>query len=283
MLENPTQGLTLLDAAHTVVVAGVEQHQPALAAWAPLADGQPRQVAVELCLAPITHGPDTGRCGMEVLLDGWRVGDLPLAMAERYAPYVDDVVSRGGRPAAVGLVARGPRGLEMELLLPDVNVTVEATTALSHVAPAWPQPDPEPRRRTPLLIGAGVLALLLVVGMAVGGRPGGDAPTVASAPTTAPRTSAPEITLPVPTVAPEPTAALREASDPAPTRAPRARARTARPAAPPAVTTTPTPPAEAPETTTPAPSTTTLPGRTALFGPDPDETCDPQDDTCPED
>jgi hypothetical protein len=282
MLENPTQGLSLLDAAHTVVVAGVEQHQPALVAWAPLADGLPRQVAVELCFAPITYGPDTGRCGMEVLLDGWRVGELPLAMAERYAPYVDDLVNRGCRPAAVGLVARGPRGLEMEVLLPDVHVTVEATTALSQVAPAWPQPGPETRNRRPYLIGAGVLALLLVVGMAVGGRSGDDEPTVASAPTTAPRTSAPEITLPVPTVAPEPTVALREASDPAPTRAPRARTQAPRPAAPPAVTTPPTTTTEAPETTTTTPTETTTPGRPGLFQPGPDETCVETDVTCPE-
>lgn len=252
MLENSTQGLTLLDAAHTVVVAGVEHHQPALAAWAPLGDGQPRQVAVELCFAPITWGPDAGRSGMEVLLDGWRVGELPLATAERYAPYVDDVAARGGRAAAVGLVARGPRGLEMELQLPDVNVTAEATTALSHVAPAWPQPGPEPRNHRPYLIGAGVLALLLVVGMAVGGRSGDDTPSVASAPTTTPRTSAPQITLPVPTATPEPTVALREASDPAPTRVPRARTQTpsTTPAPPPVV-----PPAVETTTTTPPPTT----------------------------
>lgn len=232
MLENSTQGLTLLDAARIVVVTGVEHHQPALAAWTPLADGRPRQVAVELCCAPVTHGPDAGHRGIDVLLDGRPVGRLSSTVAERYAHHLDDLAAGGIRPAAVGIVARGPHGLEMELQLPDLAVTTEATTALSHVAPARPRPGPAPRSRRPYLIGAGVLALLLVVGMAVGGGSGGgDEPSVASAPTVAPRTSAPEITLPVPTATPAPTAALREAADPARTRPPRSREQSPRTAA----------------------------------------------------
>lgn len=258
MLENSTQGLTLLDAAHTVVVTGVEHHQPALAAWAPFGDGRPRQVAVELRRTAITHGPDAGRRGMEVLLDGRRVGELPHAMAERYAPFVDDLTAHGGRPAAVGLVARDPRGLEMELQLPDVTGPAEATTALSLVAPGWPQPGPEPRNHRPYLIGAGVLALLLVVGMVVGGRSGGDGTPVAARPTTAPRTTVPEVTLPVPTATAEPTAVVREAADPAPTRAPRPRTQA------PVTTTPPAPPPVAEPTTTAPP--TTSPSRTR--GPD---------------
>ncbi|MHA6780325.1 hypothetical protein ACVGOW_04895 [Pseudonocardia saturnea] len=283
MLENSTQGLTLLDAARTVVVTGVEHHQPALAAWAPLADGRPRQVAAELCPAPVTHGPDTGRCGMDVLLDGWQVGRLPLTVAERYAPYLDDITPAGARPAAVGIVARGPHGLEMELQLPDLAVATEATTALSHVAPAWPAEGPGPRNRTPYLIGAGVLALLVVVAMAVGGRSGEEEPSVASAPTIAPRTNAPEITLPVPTAAPAPTGAFREAADPAPTRAPRSREQApppAAPAEPPAQQLVV--PAEGPETTaptgTPTPTTSRNPG--GLLGDDRDD--EPEPPECPE-
>lgn len=275
MLENSTQGLTLLDAAHTVVVTGVEHHQPALAAWAPFGDGRPRQVAVELRL---THGP--GQRGMEVLLDGRRVGELPQAMAERYAPYVDDLTAHGGRPAAVGVVARDPRGLEMELRLPDLTGPAEATTALSLVAPAWPQPGPEPRNHRPYLIGAGVLALLLVVGMVVGGRSGGDDTVAVARPTTAPRTIAPEITLPVPTATAEPTAEVREAADPAPTRTPRTRAQAPSTTAPP-----PPPSAPAPETTSSAPTetATTTATRRPLF-PNDGEPCvenAAEDTTCP--
>lgn len=283
MLENSTQGLTLLDAARTVVVTGVEHHQPALAPWGPLADGRPRQVAAELCNAAVTHGPDTGRRGLDVLLDGWQVGRLSSTVAERYARYLDDLEAAGARPAAVGIVARGPHGLEMELQLPDLTVATEATTALSHVAPAWPDPQPGPRIRRPYLIGAGVLALLLVVGMVLGGRSGDEEPSVASAPTVAPRTSAPVITLPVPTATPAPTAALREAADPAPTRAPRSREQAPPPAAP---ADSPADaeqrldaPAEGPETTAPSSTpTTTPPSNPDLLG----GAGDPEPPECPE-
>lgn len=279
MLENSAQGLTLLDAARTVVVTGVEHHQPALAAWAPLADGRPRQVAAELCNAPVTHGPDTGRRGIDVLLDGWQVGRLSQAVAERYTPCLDDLQAAGARPAAVGIVARGPHGLEMELQLPDLTVATEATTALSHVAPAWPDEGTGPRSRRPYLIGAGVLALLLVVGMAIGGRSGEEEPSVASAPAPPPRTNAPEITLPVPTANPAPTGALREAADPAPTRAPRSReeAPPPAPAEPPAEQINDADEETAVPTSPPAPTTPRNPG--GLLGGDDD---DPEPPECPE-
>lgn len=282
MLENSAQGFTLLDAARTVVVTGVEHHQPALAAWAPLADDRPRQVAAELCFAPIAYGPDTGRRGLDVLLDGRQVGRLSLTVAERYAPYLDGLRAAGARPAAVGIVARGPHGWEMELQLPDLTVATEATTALSHVAPAWPDEGAGPRSRRPYLIGAAVLALLLVVGMAVGGRSSEEEPSVASAPAPPPRTRAPEITLPVPTATPAPTGVPREAADPGPTRSPRSREQSppppAAPAEPPAVQIDDADEETAAPTSTPPPTTPRYPG--GLLGGDDD---DPEPPECPED
>lgn len=199
MLENSVQGLTLLDAAHTVVVVGEERHQPVLAPWAPFGDEQPRHVAVELRPAPITLGADAGRPGVEVLLDGRRVGELAPLMAERYLPHVHDLLGLGGRPAAVALVAHGPHGdLEIELRLPDVSE--DATTALYAVRPAQEfAPVPRPRdRRIPYLVGGGVLALLLVVGATVAG--GRDADTEWTRPAASPTTSVrPSPTL-IPTV-----------------------------------------------------------------------------------
>lgn len=191
-LENSTDGLTLLDAAHTVVLAGVEHHQPALAPWAPFADELPRHVAVELRPAPVTIGYDAGRPGVEVLLDGWRIGELAPTPAERYLPHVHDVLARGDRPAAVAVVGHGPhRELEVELRLPDV--TDEVTTALHVVHPDITfAPVPRPRDpRIPYLIGGGVLTLLLVVGVTIGaGNRSGETTWTrpAAAPTT-PRTS----------------------------------------------------------------------------------------------
>jgi hypothetical protein len=216
---------------------------------------------------------------MDVLLDGRQVGRLSATVAERYAPYLDDLEASGARAAAVGIVARGPHGWEMELQLPDPSGATEAPTPLSHLAPARPAPGPGPRNRRPYLIGAGVLALLVVVGMAVGGRSGEEEPSVASAPTVAPRTSAPQITLPVPTAAPAPTAALREVADPAPTRAPRTREQApppAVPAEPPAVRLDA--PAEVTETAAP----TTTPTTTTPSNPGPSVSGDPQPPACPE-
>lgn len=163
--------------------------------------------------APPTPGPGNGR---------------PPRTGRSRTPYL---LSIGGRPACVALVAYGPHGLEMELRLPDV--TTEATTALS-VLPAEPL-EPEPRNRTPYLIGASVLALLLAVGVAVGAgpgeRPSPSRPTVVAAPP--PTSAAPEPTA-VPLAPPTP-----EDADAAETVARRA------PAQPPAPTTPPPPEAVA--------------------------------------
>ncbi|QJY45029.1 hypothetical protein [Pseudonocardia broussonetiae] len=254
MLENSTDGLTLLDAAHTVVVAGVEHHQPVLAPWAPFADELPRHVAVELRPAPVTIGYDAGRPGVEVLLDGWRIGELAPTPAERYLPHVHDLLALGARPAAVGLVGHGPQGeLEVELRLPDV--TDEATTAMHVVHPDITfAPVPRPRDpRIPYLIGGGVLALLLVVGVTVGAGNRSDETTwtrPAAAPTTA-RTSP----APIPTVAATETGIIEEIADDVVAEVVQTRPRVVVP------TTPPPPPPPAPvvvvPTTTVAPTPTT--------------------------
>lgn len=251
MLENSTDGLTLLDAAHTVVVAGVEHHQPALLPWAPFAGELPRHVAVELRPAPVTIGYDAGRPGVEVLLDGWRIGELAPTPAERYLPHVHELLALGARPAAVALVGHGPQGeLEVELRLPDV--TDEATTALHVVHPDITfAPVPRPRDpRIPYLIGGGVLALLLVVGVTIGAGNRSDGTTwtrPAAAPATA-RTSP----APIPTVAATETGIVEEIAEDVVAEVVRTRPRAVVP------TTTPPPPAPvvAAPTTSVEPATT---------------------------
>ncbi|MBW0136553.1 hypothetical protein [Pseudonocardia abyssalis] len=268
MFENSTQGLTLLDASHTVVVVGEEHHQPVLAPWAPFGDEQPRRVAVELRPAPITLGADAGRPGVEVLLDGWRVGELAPLMAERYLPHVHDLLSLGGRPAAVALVAHGPHGdLEIELQLPDV--TEDATTAMYAVRPAQQfAPVPRPRdRRIPYLVGGGVLALLLVVGATVAGGRDSDSDWTrpAASPTTSVRPS-PTMIPTVPATATTDPIAEQVVADVA-----RTRPRAAVPVAP--VTTTPAPaPAPVVLPTTAASVTSETEDPVVLFPPRPTTT-----------
>ncbi len=248
MIENSSSGLALLDPDHEVVVTGEEDHQDALAAWAPTS--RPRRVAAELRFAPLRRGAHAGERGVEVLLDGRRVGELTHLMSVRYGPYVDAEVRRGHRPGAVALVKRGRRGLmEMELRLPDTAAAAPAP--LPAPLPPGPGPrrpvpfgDDEParggRRKTPYLIGAGVLGLLLVIGATVGGRDEPAPPPLAAPPTSAPvTTTSVAPTTAAPTTTPDPVPAAAAA-------APRTSTRTAtpRPTTPAAPTTTP--PAAAP-------------------------------------
>ena len=106
-VENTTSGLMLLAAEHSVVVTGEEHHQDALTRHAPGVDGRPRRVAVELRFAPIRHGRHTGQRGVEVLLDGRRVGELTRRMSQRYGPLLDHVLAAGGRPGCVAQVVNG--------------------------------------------------------------------------------------------------------------------------------------------------------------------------------
>lgn len=143
MIENSTQGLTLLDPDRKVVVTGEEHHQAALVRWAPHPDGRGRRVAAEL---GFVTGP-RGRRLIEVRIDGQRVGVLTPLMSERYAPHVHEVLRGRGRPACLAVVVPGRRGTEVEVHLPEV--ARDATQALPVTPPppvppagagAWPPP-----------------------------------------------------------------------------------------------------------------------------------------------
>ncbi len=210
--ENTAHGLTLLDPDQEVVVTGEEDHQDVLRAWAPHAG--PRRVAVELRPAPLRRGRLAGQPGLEALLDGRRIGELTPLMSTRYRPHVDDVLRRGGRPGAIGLVRHGRRGLvEVELRLPDLDVAPVPQPAPAPVPAPFPaplppagrppQPDaPRPSRgrfRTPALVGAGVVTLLIAIGAIAGG--GQDADRVPTVPAAAPAIAPPTTTTAAPTPA----------------------------------------------------------------------------------
>lgn len=229
MIENSSHGLTVLDPDREVVVTREEHHQRALAAWAPRPDGRARRVAVELRFAPVSHGTHAGQRGIEVRLDGQRVGELTKRMSDRYAPLVEDVLRRGGRPGCVALVVHGSRGVEVELRLPEVVAGVGPVVP-PPAAPRPGTPDTAPagrsrRGRTPILIGAGVVTLLLVIGVvgtAIGSRdapvaalPDPSAVIVAATGTPTPTVSAPPMGSPAPTP-PGPPAVVVAASAPTP-------------------------------------------------------------------
>jgi hypothetical protein len=91
-------GLVLLAAERTVTVTREEHHQDVLA-------GRTGRVVVELRPCMITSGKHAGRDGLEVTLDGRRVGGLTWLMAQRYRHAVDALVVRGFR---VGCEAGDP-------------------------------------------------------------------------------------------------------------------------------------------------------------------------------
>ncbi|HWM57536.1 MAG TPA: hypothetical protein VNO83_06865 [Pseudonocardia sp.] len=182
-IENSSRGLVLLEDEHTVVVTGEEHHQDTLAWYAPHPNGEPRHVAAELRLAPIQHGRYAGRPGVEVLVEGRRVGELTHRMAQRYGPLLEEVLAAGERPGCLAKVINGRRGadgqrrIEVELRLPTVlesGLPAPGRPAPGGAPARGPRPAPRPggagrrRSRRPLWIAGGVAALLLGIGAVVG-------------------------------------------------------------------------------------------------------------------
>jgi len=147
MTENSTAGLTMLDAERAVVVAGAGHLQHVLR-------DHPTPVTIEL----VPVGPR-----LEARLDGERVGELSALMSLRYAPTVDGVLRRGERPGCVGRIIRGKHGVDVELRLPAVNAAGGPPTEQLPVVVASRR-----RSRTPLWVGVGIVALLVVIGGVLG-------------------------------------------------------------------------------------------------------------------
>lgn len=108
---NSAAGLTLLPPAKAVTVTREEDHQDVLAR-------RRGRVIAELVPAPITAGTHAGQDGIEVRIDGRRVGELTRRMAQRYGPQVAAITTRGGRAGCEALVRHGERGAQVELRLP---------------------------------------------------------------------------------------------------------------------------------------------------------------------
>jgi hypothetical protein len=168
-------GLVLLAAERTVTVTREEHHQDALA-------GRTGRVVVELRPCMITSGKHAGRDGLEVTLDGRRVGELTWLMAQRYRPTVDALVVRGFRVGCEALLREDARGIQVELRLPaeptatrppvDEPLAVP-TSVVTHAV----------RRRSRRLLGVvGAVVGVLVVASALGNGSRDEVPTSALSP-----------------------------------------------------------------------------------------------------
>ena len=101
----------LLAAERTVTVTREEHHQDVLA-------GRIGPAIAELRPCTIAAGKHAGQDGLEVLLDGRRVGELTRLMAQRYRPLVDEIRARGNRAGCEAVLRDDTRGVQVELRLP---------------------------------------------------------------------------------------------------------------------------------------------------------------------
>jgi hypothetical protein len=153
-----TTGLHLLDAQTRVVLTGTPYHQDSLAWYTPPDDGPPSQVVVELVPALLWSGDQAGWWGIEVRLDGYRVGELTHPEAGWYWPTVDRMLRAGRRPGAEAHVVIGETGLlEVELYLP---VAGEPAAEAPYPGMAT---DADGRSGVPLWMGVAAAALAVVM------------------------------------------------------------------------------------------------------------------------
>lgn len=118
MIENSAAGLVMVPGEVTVTVTGEQHHQDVLSRYA-VPDGVTRHVAVNLTWCMIAGGKHRGQRGIEVRLDGYRVGELTFLMSQRYAPVLMHVESGGGSTGCAAFVQRGVNGLlQISLRMP---------------------------------------------------------------------------------------------------------------------------------------------------------------------
>ncbi len=227
---NAPHDLVLLPAERTVTVTREEDHQDVLA-------GRTGRLAVTLVPCAIAKGKHAGRVGLEVRLDGRRVGELTRLMSDRYLPVAGAVAARGGRPGCEALLRHGNRGTQIELRLPAVDATaarpvipppsgpIDVVDTRRYPMPPLPDastmpvtrmrvPEPPPRRgrrsRRVLGVIGGVVGVLVLIGALDGGdpvaTPGATASSASQRPVASPTPSAAQV--PSPTPAPAPVLAM---------------------------------------------------------------------------
>jgi hypothetical protein len=191
MLANSPGDLVLLAPERTVTVTREQHHQDVLAT-------RGGRMAVGLRPRTIAAGKYAGERGIEVTLDGRRVGELTRLMAQRYLPMVDEVAARGRRAGCEAVLRRDHRGVQVELRLPAVDAKVAPSTR--------PAPHPVLSGRRSAGASAGSSAWAPTAVIADAHRSGAAAPDWGATPTvTVPRQRpAPTTVAIVPPISPPP-------------------------------------------------------------------------------
>ncbi|MGI5127277.1 hypothetical protein ACQEVB_10740 [Pseudonocardia sp. CA-107938] len=132
MTDHSTVALSVLAPEREVAVGEVEHHQLVLAGLLPAVGEPPRRLLAELVRAPVTGGSWAGRAGIEVRIDGGRVGELPYRTAQDYLPELEARFDAGERIGCRAHVEHGRHGLvEVELRLPHMRVAPAAAAPVA--------------------------------------------------------------------------------------------------------------------------------------------------------
>lgn len=117
LLENHLGDTDLLDPARPVTVTKEENHQAVLSRYHSPSRAFTR-VAAQLVSSTVSGGKHKGTYGIEVRLDGDRVGELTAAMSARYQQLVVAAVKQSGHTDCEALITHGTRGFQIDLRLP---------------------------------------------------------------------------------------------------------------------------------------------------------------------
>jgi hypothetical protein len=116
---NSADGLELLAAERQVTVTGEEGHQDVLAGLAAQARGAERlPVFASLHRCTVGKGKYAGQDGIEVRIDGSRVGELTKLQSDRYLPTVATAEERAGPVGCEASLTWSEKGWQVELQLP---------------------------------------------------------------------------------------------------------------------------------------------------------------------
>ncbi len=117
---NAADGLNLLRGERQITVTGEENHQQALLELAKRGRGAEKMsLFAELTTCEIAKGKHRGETGVEVLIDGVRVGELTKLQSDRYLGQVQRILARGQRPGCDATLRHADgKGWQVELQLP---------------------------------------------------------------------------------------------------------------------------------------------------------------------
>jgi len=166
--QHPTVDLSILAPEREVAVVEAEHHQAVLAGYAPPPGEPPRRLVAELVRAPVSGGGWVGRPGVEVRIDGERVGELTYRTAQDYLPILEVLMTRGERVGCRALVKHGRHGLvEVELRVPPVRLAPVAAPSVERPARVRGARGGRPVVR----LAAGVTIAVLIAVLCVLGMP----------------------------------------------------------------------------------------------------------------